>query len=67
MRHCCASYADKIRDGESYLYRVLAPERATLEIRRRRPVILELRLAKNQSPAPRTRAAVDRWLRSSRR
>ena len=34
MRHCVAIYAGKIAEGKSYCYRVLAPARATLEIKR---------------------------------
>jgi hypothetical protein len=34
MRHCAGSYIDAVRSGTCYLYRVTAPERATLEIRK---------------------------------
>lgn len=32
MKHCVYSYAIKVADGKSYIYRILEPERATMEI-----------------------------------
>jgi hypothetical protein len=34
MRHCVGGYIDKVRSGKCYIYRITAPERATLEILR---------------------------------
>lgn len=34
MEHCCSSYLGRCAEGYSYLYRVSAPVRATLELRR---------------------------------
>lgn len=33
MKHCVGAYADAVRSGGVFIYRVLEPERATLEIR----------------------------------
>lgn len=32
MKHCVYSYARKVAEGSSYIYRILKPERATMEI-----------------------------------
>jgi len=67
MNHCCARYAGEIISRRSYLYRVLEPERATLELdlRSGRPRIAQL---KGPADAPTSRAtlrAVVAWLRAS--
>jgi len=63
MQHCCLSYVDRIREGRCYLYRVLAPERGTLEIDRRGPrlQISQFKLARNQAPSVAAVLAVRRW------
>ena len=64
MHHCVASYASSIFAGESAIYRVLAPQRATLELRRiaGRLVAHQLRGACNAEVDDETRAVVDAWL-----
>lgn len=75
MHHCVPSYADVIYTGHCYLYRVLAPQRATLYITRvngpglhghRGWNIGELRLVCNGEPSAETRQAVLSWLRTAR-
>lgn len=70
MQHCVGSYGDVVARGRAYVYRVLAPERATLAIgtnpgsqnQKSRWRVLELKLAGNQEPAKTTYDAVNRWL-----
>jgi len=67
QRNCVRLYARLVAAGEICIYRVLAPERATLSIvpagdgswRRR-----ELRAAANADVSDETRATVDQWLES---
>ena len=65
MHHCVGSYVRDCLDGDAFIYKVLAPERATLEVRVRegRPFIRQLKLLRNVSPAETTWAAVRAWLR----
>lgn len=65
MEHCVGTLGVNVRAGQAYFYRVLAPERATLEISVDfgAPRISRLLLKANQVPGPATRAAVDAWLR----
>ena len=64
MHHCGASYVPRIARGHSYLYRVLAPERATLEVRmgRRGWELAQIQGLGNARVAWSTRAAVEAWL-----
>ncbi|MEZ5963082.1 MAG: PcfJ domain-containing protein [Planctomycetota bacterium] len=65
QRHCVASYAPAVERGDTYIYRVLRPERGTLAIRRSsagRWYCSELRAACNQPVTRATERAVDRWL-----
>lgn len=62
MRHCIGSYADEVRNGKSYIYRVLSPERATLEIRCDTLKKGQFKLAGNQNPSSHSLATVNRWL-----
>ncbi len=65
QKNCVGSYARKVRNGGTYIYKVLNPERATLAITLgpdgfwRRS---EIELAGNKPVAWSTKAAVDRWL-----
>ena len=64
MRHCVLSYVDPVRTGCSYIYRVVATQRATLELRLNQG---RWRLAqvfgKDNAPAtPQTLDLIDRWL-----
>jgi hypothetical protein len=64
MRHCCRSYVEDVRQGRSYLYRVLSPERATLELdlTGAEPCVAQLKLARNGQPSQATFATVASWL-----
>lgn len=64
QHNCAASYYDEIAAGRSFLYRVLAPERCTLELapRGRRWAVAQLRTAFNGAPCEATVLAVARWL-----
>lgn len=66
QRHCVPGYAGAIVAGSVYVYRVLAPQRATLEIRLAggRPKLGQLKLAGNAKPSRATVKAVERWFAS---
>lgn len=65
--HCVASYAQDVADGKVYIYRLLRPSRATLEIRKTDDgwKIGQLKLARNRAPNDDTRRAVRSWMRRS--
>ena len=67
MHHCAAVYAQAIYKGTSYIYKVLEPERATLEIdtRGHKPTLLQLKLACNKEPDYNTYQTVQKWLATS--
>ena len=64
MRHCVGSYVLEVLEGRSFVYSVLAPERATLELAltKEGPRIHQLRRACNGSPSGQTRKAIQQWL-----
>ena len=65
QHNCVASYAGSVRKGETYIYRVAYPERATLSIVRgpnglwRRD---QIKRSHNRAVRQSTKNAVDRWL-----
>ena len=63
MGHCVAGYAESVLDGASYIYKVLEPERATLEVVRagRQLVLGQLKRRRNAAPSEATRDAVKVW------
>jgi hypothetical protein len=63
QHHCVAGYAASVLAGDRYIYRVLAPERATLEIGLDggAPVLRQLNLSHNRMPSAATVTAVRRW------
>lgn len=64
MHHCVFCHLPEIQAGEAYVYKVLAPERATLMIARSRRggyQIEEIRLACNAEPSQGTVKVVERW------
>ena len=67
MQHCCATHTPWVRDGEAYFYRVLRPERATLEVSIFKGYVWlhELKLKCNDEPSDETYEAVREWLRVS--
>ena len=65
QHNCVGSYSGWVHAGHGFIYRVLAPERATLSIVKGADGcwgISELKLACNKSPAPETVQAVQAWL-----
>jgi len=64
MHHCVAGYYKQISRGRSYIYRILQPERATIEIDldADQPKIRQIRLAYNKHPSSETRSVVYEWL-----
>lgn len=67
QHHCVATYTLAVVRGEMYIYRVLAPERATLSIRRCGTCweIDQLEKACNQPVSPETWGVTNEWLRSA--
>jgi hypothetical protein len=66
QRNCAGAYAPRVRQGGLFLYRVTAPERATLLIARVRMGewrISELKAAENRPVSDETAAAIHNWLR----
>ena len=64
MHHCITVYQPKILARESYIYRMLVPERATIELRIESNVLKvgQISLAYNAQPSEATRATVSSWL-----
>lgn len=63
MHHCVASYIDAIMSGQCYIYRILQPQRATIEVRLRgdQASVRQVALAYNGKPNEDTLAAVQQW------
>lgn len=65
QHNCVASYAPAVAGGDTFIYRVLRPERATLAVRRTGGsgwYCSELLAACNQPVRRATRSAVERWI-----
>lgn len=65
QHHCVAMYHRLILKGTCYIYKVIKPERATLEIRitpNGKYHIAQLKLDKNEEPSMDTKEAVLQWL-----
>lgn len=64
MSHCVASYTEKVLSGRSYIYRILKPERATLELKITdgHLEIGQISLHNNKAPSEETQIIVGRWL-----
>ena len=65
QRNCVGSYGERVAVGKVFIYRVLAPERATLSLRPSAAggyEVEQLLRACNQPVAPETAQAVRRWL-----
>lgn len=65
QRHCVASYALDVAAGKVYIYRVLRPSRATLELRETDDgwKVGQIKLFRNGEPELPTRMCVQDWLR----
>lgn len=68
MHHCVASYVGAIQAGRCYIYRILSPERATVELgfRGDSPVIRQVKLAYNRAPSQETLDAIYQWIHSEK-
>jgi hypothetical protein len=64
MHHCVASYARTISKGESYIFKVLGPERATLEIKidGKNIQIGGFKCEYNRTPSDETYQFVTKWI-----
>lgn len=69
MHHCVASYERRVHAGETYIYRVLEPERATLALAHRygQWTVTELKRSYNREVSEETRQAVERWFATAER
>lgn len=66
---CVVSYLDKVRRGHTFIYRVLAPQRATAEIAEQQPGrwhLVQLAGFKNRPVSKETCQAVESWLATAR-
>lgn len=65
--NCVASYSEQVRNGIFYIYRVLRPARATvsLESRKGRWVLAELKSPCNRQPSRAVKLAVRGWLKAA--
>ena len=64
MRHCVASYTDRVSDSQYAVYKVLEPERLTLGLSLRHGGVGldQLKGVANRAPSPEAQAAVEHWL-----
>lgn len=64
QRNCVGAYAGRVRRGRCYIYRLLAPKRATVEIvlRKNGWRLGEIKAAENQPVRPSTEDFVRGWL-----
>lgn len=65
MEHCIATYVKKVENGDSIVFSVTKPERATLELRERNGEyeLVEIKLKRNCEVSEETRLWVHEWLR----
>lgn len=65
QNNCVGGYVSKVRSGSAYIYRILQPERATLEITKNSEgdwEIGQLKCRSNTAVSAATRQAVESWL-----
>jgi hypothetical protein len=64
MHHCVVTYVQQCIAGVSFVFRVLRPQRATLEVRfiGGRPLAAQLRGPCNATPSVATKAVVEEWI-----
>jgi len=67
MHNCVGSYTEKVQTGECFIYRVIRPQRATLEISDTGDMhhICHLKLADNEEPSAETWEKVRFWFASA--
>lgn len=63
QHNCAATYAQRVAEGKAYLYRVAAPERATVCVlrRRRKWVLSEIKASCNRPVGFETAKTVTGW------
>lgn len=63
QRNCVASYASAVLSGELFIYKVLSPHRATLEVQKREEgwEIAQLKLSCNRPPGEEVEKVVNEW------
>lgn len=65
MKHCVGGYVDRVMGGDVFIYRVHAPERATMEVRRLpdgKYRIEQVKLCRNGKASMETFRAMNRWI-----
>jgi hypothetical protein len=69
QHNCVASYAFRVAMGEVYIYKVIAPERATLAIRKRGNswILEQVKKACNQLVGRNTYEMIQQWLKQENR
>ncbi|WP_346350469.1 PcfJ domain-containing protein [Oceanimonas sp. AH20CE76] len=65
MRHCVASYVNRIMAGECYIYRIMQPQRATFELgySQGQLTVMQVQLQRNHRASNETHQAIHDWLR----
>lgn len=70
MHHCVGGYGQTVRAGASYIYRIVEPERATLELRLARNgewYVAQMKTHCNGKVSAKTNNFVQRWLLEAQR
>ena len=69
MKNCLASYGERIYKKQSFVYRVLKPQRASVEINllNKPATINQLKLSRNREPNFQTKVFVMNWLQENQR
>lgn len=64
MQHCLATYVEKLKAGQSFVYKVTEPERATCELVRRKDLleVQQIALFRNGVVSEETQRRVAEWL-----
>ena len=65
MKHCVGGYVDQVMGGDVFIYRVHAPERATMEVRRLpdgKFRIEQVKLYRNGNISKETWDALNAWI-----
>jgi hypothetical protein len=67
MHHCVGSYSNSLTGGNGFIYKVLAPERGTLYLRKRENKfdIKQFRLVCNKKPSEESQFKIRQWLESN--
>ncbi len=65
MAHCVGGYVERVMSGDVYIYRILEPERATMEVERMPDgmfQIVQVKLYKNKDVSNKTLTVLRDWL-----